>query len=119
MLLWWLQDSPRLKASWRRALADAQSRVVVSVASIWEIAIKGSMGRLHLDLPDDIPLAEISHACGFEDLPVLARHAAAVLTLPLHHHDPFDRLLIAQAHLEQLTLVSADRAIRAYNVDLL
>lgn len=118
-LLWWLADSPRMKAAWRNAISDAQSRVVVSAASIWEIAIKASMGRLWLDLPENLALEGLASACGFEDLPVRAQHAAAVARLPKHHADPFDRVLIAQAQLEQLTLVSVDQAMAAYEVALL
>ena len=118
-LLWWLADSPKLKASWKRALSDAQSRVVVSAASVWEIAIKSAMGRIEIDLPDKLALSGLAESCGFEDMAVSARHAAAVCELPLHHADPFDRILIAQAKLERLTLVSADRAMRAYDIELL
>ena len=118
-LLWWLVDSPRMKAVWRRALGDSQTRVVVSAASIWEIAVKSAMGRLDLDLPPGITLGNLATACGFEDMPVSARHAAAVAELPHHHADPFDRILIAQAQMERLTLVSADKAVRKYDVELL
>jgi len=118
-LLWWLADSSKLKATWRGALGDSQSRVVVSAASIWEIAFESSMGRLELDLPDDLALSALAESCGFEDMPVSARHAAAVQELPFHHADPFDRILIAQAKLERLTLVSADRAMKAYDIELL
>lgn len=118
-LLWWLTDSPRLRAGWRRAIGDSQTRVVVSAASIWEIAIKSAMGRLDLDLPRDVVLADFATVCGFEDLPVSARHAAAVMELPPHHADPFDRILVAQAKSERLTLVTADKAMRAYHVEVL
>jgi PIN domain nuclease of toxin-antitoxin system len=118
-LLWWLTDSPRMKATWRRTLGDSQTRVVVSAASIWEIAIKTAMGRLELELPKDVVLSNLAAVCGFEDMPVSARHAAAVMELPPHHADPFDRILVAQAKLERLTLVSADKAVRAYDVELL
>jgi PIN domain nuclease of toxin-antitoxin system len=118
-LLWWLTDSPRLRAAWRRAIGDSQTRVLVSAASIWEIAIKSAMGRLGLDLPQDVALENFAALCGFEDLPVSARHAAAVLELPPHHADPFDRILVAQARLERLTLVTADKAMRAYEVEVL
>lgn len=117
-LLWWLSDSPRMKATWRHAITDVQNRVVVSAASIWEITIKASRGRLHLDLPEDLPLAGVAGACGFEDLPVRADHAATVAELPMHHADPFDRILIAQARVEQLTLVSANQVLDAYDVTL-
>ena len=118
-LLWWLTDSSRMKATWRRTLGDSQSRVVVSAASIWEIAIKSAIGRIELKLPKGAALSELAELCGFEDLPVSARHAAAVTELPPHHADPFDRILVAQAKLERLTLVSADKAMRAYDVELL
>lgn len=118
-LLWWLTDSPKLKATWRRVLSDSQTRVLVSAASIWEIAIKSSMGRLELDLPRGVAISDLAAQCGFEDLPVTARHAAAVLSLPPHHADPFDRMLVAQARLERLTLVTADKALHAYDVELL
>lgn len=118
-LLWWVADSPKLKASWRKAIGDVEARVVVSAASIWEIAIKTRMGRLSLSLPDGVTLAGLADACGFEDLPIRADHAAAEHDLPPHHNDPFDRLLIAQATAETLTLVSADRTMRAYDVKLL
>lgn len=108
-----------MKATWRRSVGDVQARVVVSAATIWEIAIKSAMGRLRLDLPKGVALHELAQTCGFEDLPVNARHAAETEALPQHHADPFDRILIAQARLERLTLVSANRAMRAYDVELL
>lgn len=118
-LLWWLTDSPKLKPTWRRTLGDSQTRVVVSAATIWEIVIKSAIGRLRLDLPEGTDLHGLAESCGFEDMPVTARHAAAVADLPFHHADPFDRILIAQAKLERLTLVSADRAMHVYGVELL
>jgi PIN domain nuclease of toxin-antitoxin system len=108
-----------MKAAWRRTLGDSQTRVVVSAASIWEIAIKSAIGRLQLDLPQGVALSGLAAVCGFEDMPVTARHAAAVQELPPHHGDPFDRILIAQAKLERLTLVTADKAVRAYDVEVL
>lgn len=118
-LLWWLTDSPKMKSTWRRALGDSQTRVVVSAATIWELVIKPAIGRLRRDLPEGTDLPSLAECCGFEDMPVTARHAAAVADLPFHHADPFDRILIAQAKLERLTLVSADRAMRAYDIELL
>lgn len=119
VLLWWVADSPRLRTSWRTAIAAADSRVVVSAASIWEIAIKMGTQRLQIALPAELRLDELAHACGFDDLPIQAAHAAAVRALPPHHTDPFDRVLVAQAKLEQLVLVSADGVLAAYDIELL
>lgn len=108
--LWWLGNDPRLWEPARRAMADPSSVVFVSAASIWEIAIKIQIGKLEFD---GDPLEEIE-ASGFLELPMTARHSFAAGSLPRHHDDPFDRMLLAQAHLEGLTLVSRDRAFRDY-----
>ena len=110
-LLWFLEgESRRIRATLRRRIEGAQ--VLVSVASLWEIAIKVGIGKL--EAPDDLP--ERVEKLGFELLPVSAEHAWRVRRLPLHHRDPFDRLLIAQAQSERLAIVSADSAFEAYGV---
>ena len=113
-LLWWLADDPGLSATAREALAEPANDVLVSTASVWEIAIKRALGKL--SAPDDLP----SHieAAGFGWLPVQAAHAWQVRDLPPHHRDPFDRLLVAQSLVEQLPVVSADARLRAYGVDV-
>lgn len=117
VLLWWLTDDDRLGDDCRKAIEDADTVAFVSVASIWEIAIKSSLGRLALD--DDIDLTSLATSNGFTDLAVTARHAAAVRDLPHHHSDPFDRVLVAQARLERLTLATADPALPPYRVPIL
>ncbi len=87
----------------------------VSSATLWEISIKRALGRIGLQAD----LAEEIEAGGFVELPITARHAWAAGGLPRHHEDPFDRLLVAQARAEQLRLVSRDRALAAYDVELL
>lgn len=82
-----------------------------SAASIWEMAIKASIGKLQIDPAD---MAEASRTAGYRELPVSASQAAAVAWMPRHHADPFDRLLVAQAFRERLTLLTADRALAAY-----
>lgn len=114
IFLWWRQDSPRLNAEARAAIATAEA-VFISAASAWEAAIKVSLGRLKL--PE--PFAAGAEASGFDPLPITFAHAEAVAGLPTHHRDPFDRLLVAQAQVEALTLVSADRELGVYDVDLL
>ncbi len=113
--LWWLKDDPGLGDEAREVMANPETIVVVSAASIWEIAIKSSLGKLTVD---GDPLAEI-RANGFEELPMTARHAQLAGALPRHHDDPFDRMLIAQAGLEDLTLISRDAAFAAYDVAIL
>ena len=114
--VWWLSDSRKLRRDARAAIAEASNVVHVSAATIWEIAIKERLGKIdsgtkHLD-------HEIA-ANGFEELAISARHAITAGKLPLHHEDPFDRMLIAQAGLEELTLVTHDRAFAAYNIPIL
>jgi PIN domain nuclease of toxin-antitoxin system len=115
VFLWWLQDSPRLSEHARDQLAAATSAVLVSAVSIWEIAIKASIGKLTMEPEDLARLGDLIALCGFTELPVTAQHAAKVVTLPHHHSDPFDRLLIAQARVEDLTIVTADQALDHYD----
>lgn len=110
IFLWAVADSRRLKAAARKQMLAAE-QVFVSSASIWEVAIKARLGKIAAD-PDE--LAEAIPASGFIELPVTARHAAGVVQLPLHHYDPFDRLLIAQAFAEPLLLLTADAALEPY-----
>lgn len=111
--IWWLTDDRRLSAPARRAIADLQSTVHVSAATIWELTIKASLGRITLGDADLV--AEIA-ANEFLELPITARHADLAGRLPKEHDDPFDRMLVAQARLEGLTCVTRDRAFQAYGV---
>ena len=113
-LLWWLVDDPALSATARTVLADPANELLASAASIWEIAIKRSLGKL--EAPADLP-ERISDE-GFAWLPVTAQHAWAVRSLPRHHRDPFDRLLVAQSVTEGLPIVTADPAFNQYGVEL-
>lgn len=114
MFLWWRIDPPRLPPRVTRAVAEA-NEVYVSAVSAWEAAIKSSLGRLRL--PD--PVERGVDESGFRKLMVTFRHAEAVASLPRLHGDLFDRLLVAQARIESLILVTADRELRSYDVDLL
>ena len=115
ILLWWLSDDPLLPTAAREAIASPESEVLVSAATAWEIAIKQAAGRL--DAPDD--LLEAVEDNDFGTLPITAAHALAAGALPPHHSDPFDRMLIAQARAENLTLVSVDNRFPQYDVELL
>jgi PIN domain nuclease of toxin-antitoxin system len=110
VFLWAVTANKRLKSSTRELLSAADA-VYISAASIWEIATKARLGKIEADAAS---LVDAIDSSGFQELPVTARHAAAVAKLPLHHSDPFDRLLLAQAFLEPLRLVTADSALTVY-----
>jgi len=114
VFLWWRTGSRHLRPSAQRAIADAHI-VFVSAATAWEAAIKAALGRLRI--PDTIEAGVIDS--GFEKLPISFVHAEAAARLPLHHADPFDRMLVAQARAEGLTLVTHDRRLALYAIDIL
>ena len=116
--LWFVAGDERLSRKARRAMENDEAELHLSSASVWEIAIKSSLGRLTLPTPLRVYVAE-KVASGFHMLPVEWEHAAAVETLPLHHRDPFDRLLVAQAMAENLTVVTGDALFRSYGVKVL
>jgi PIN domain nuclease of toxin-antitoxin system len=109
ILLWAMAEPSKLSPKARRMID--RSEAYVSAASIWEVSIKVALRKLHVN-PSDL-LAALEPA-GFSLLPISGEHAAAVAELPLHHRDPFDRLLVAQAQLEPMRLLSNDDALRAY-----
>jgi PIN domain nuclease of toxin-antitoxin system len=115
ILLWWLADDPSLPVLAADAIANPDVDVIVSAASAWEIAIKRAAGRL--EAPDD--LLGALHANNFGSLSITVAHALAAGRLPEHHSDPFDRVLIAQARTDGLTLITVDDRFPEYDVDLL
>ena len=117
VFLWTVTGHAALKPAARKLISAAEA-VYVSAASIWEIAVKARLGKIE---GDPAALASAIDDSGLIELPVTARHAAAVARPPLHHTDPFDRLFIAQALTEPLRLVTADRALAVYgpNIDVI
>ena len=115
MLLWTLIEPDRLTDAARKAVTDPANDVAVSVVSAWEITIKQAAGKL--DAPDDLPSALAEQ--GFVPLSVTLPHAMLAGRLPPHHADPFDRMIVAQATLEDFTVVTRDRAFERYGVSLL
>lgn len=113
-LLWALHAPEKLAAPARAAIQDGANPVFYSAASVWELALKSAKGLLHLDA--DL-LGSIAEA-RFTELPVRSAHAWAVRALPPVHADPFDRLLVAQAHVEHLVLVTRDRFLASYRVPI-
>lgn len=117
--LWWLDDAPQLSAAAIRAISDANNECYLSLASCWEMAIKSSLGKLHLAKPVERFVSEQLAENSFILLNIELRHVAKVQKMPFQHRDPFDRLLIAQAITEKLTIVTADKAFAEYAVKTL
>ena len=116
LVLWWMAgEASRISKKALAALGSEGIDPIVSAVTVWEAAIKRGLGKL--EAPDDL-LAQLEGA-GVELLPITARHADLVASLPLHHRDPFDRLLVAQATVEGLALVTDDESIRRYDVEVI
>lgn len=115
----WLQEAPERLGDAQGIAADLRNPLLLSACSTWEIVIKFRLGKLQLPEPPAAYLPDRMATSGTTPLAVEHAHALAVAELPHHHHDPFDRMLVAQARQERATLVTADPAIRAYDVDLL
>jgi len=113
ILLWWLSDDRKLAKNARDIIANSSNDVLVSSASVWEIAIKAALGRIEIELDD---LEDAIMRNGFRPLPIGFRHAVTVGRLPAVHRDPFDRMLVAQASVEELRLVSHDRVFERYGL---
>ena len=115
-LLWALATPSKLPAVVRHAVQTAENDVYASLASAWEIAIKVALGRLDFHVQS---MESALAASGIQALGISLQHTARVAKLPPHHHDPFDRMLVAQALCESMTLVSRDRELAKYGVNLL
>lgn len=113
-LLWWVTDDRRLPRSARRLISSGD--VLVSVVSLWEIEIKRGLGRIAADT--NAILDEVAHTNGFDFLDVRPSHIASLAGLPQIHGDPFDRMLVAQAQREHVPLLSRDKGLRRYPIDL-
>ena len=113
VLLWWLEGGPSLSAEHRALIDDPRNEILVSSLSVAELQIKANLGKL--DIPND-PIGVALAEEGFEELPFTAEHGDVLRDLPSLHRDPFDRMLIAQALVEDCVLVTADAAIRQYAV---
>jgi PIN domain nuclease of toxin-antitoxin system len=111
--LWWLGDSASLGPRCREII-EAADQTFFSAVTPWELGIKRALGKV--SFPDG--LVDALEAGGFLPLSISARHAEHAPTLPTHHRDPFDRMLVAQAQLEALVLATADQAIRPYDVEI-
>ncbi|HYZ03035.1 MAG TPA: type II toxin-antitoxin system VapC family toxin [Candidatus Binatia bacterium] len=115
VLLWWLAADPALSSVALEAISDPETEVRVSAVSAWEISIKRAIAKL--EAPGDLEAMLERH--GFVPLPIDVRHALLAGDLPRHHDDPFDRMLVAQAQLEELTIVSRDERLGSYGVPII
>jgi PIN domain nuclease of toxin-antitoxin system len=114
--LWFVDDNPRLSDTARVLIEAEDTQPFLSMASLWEIAIKISVGKLRLKQPFETFIPEQLAMNGIGILNISLEHTAALVSLPFHHRDPFDRLLAVQARIEKITLVSADPTYDAYEV---
>jgi PIN domain nuclease of toxin-antitoxin system len=116
VLLWTIFEPKKLSDTMRTEIVDTHNVVYISMVSLWEIAIKQSIGRLSIP---DVFFDAVYKKSGFEVISLGPKHVEQYRTLPLYHRDPFDRMLIAQAHTEKLTLVTSDEKILQYDVSIL
>jgi PIN domain nuclease of toxin-antitoxin system len=116
VFLWFCQDDPALSAAAKTLIENPANRKLISVASCWEIAIKAGLGKMKLGEPSASYIPAALARTGFDLLPITVAHATGVEGLPLHHRDPFDRLLVAQAIAEGIPIVSRDVVLDAYGI---
>lgn len=117
--LWFVAGDERLPVAARKAVETPQNRVLLSIASLWEMAIKISLGRLMLVQPFDLFIRTQLEINNIDLLDIKVAHLSELLQLPFHHRDPFDRLLVAQARVEKLVVASGDVVLDAYGVQRL
>jgi len=119
ILIWLIDGNQKLNQTSRQAIEDESNSLHLSIASLWEIAIKTSLGKLELGIPLEQILTNFILPSGIEILPIYHSHLLVLQTLPFHHRDPFDRLLISQAKSESLILVTEDSMFEQYEVEIL
>lgn len=118
--LWWIGDDPSLSKSARKAIADEDNDIYLSAASVWEIAIKARIGRLNIyegDVQRFIDRHVLENA--FYHLPVTLIHSAKIYSLSNHHRDPFDQMLASQSLVERFPIITADKMIQSYGVEVI
>jgi PIN domain nuclease of toxin-antitoxin system len=115
--LWWVTDDPRLSPRAREIMSDGENQLLFSAASAWEIAIKARLGRLTIPEPLATFVSAQLAENAIEGLPIGLSHALQVHSLPDHHRDPFDRMLVAQSRIENLPILTGDRLIAQYPVE--
>lgn len=117
--LWWNMDDRQLSDTAKEIIANGENEIYLSAASAWEITLKAARYRLTLPEEPEVYIPSRLSLHNFKSLPVEVRHAIAVYKLPMHHTDPFDRLLVAQSHTESMPLLTVDVEIRKYDVEVI
>jgi PIN domain nuclease of toxin-antitoxin system len=118
VLIWFITDDIKLPIKTKQIIENKENSLYVSIASYWEIAIKNSIGRL--DLNSDLEaIFKVIEESGFETLPLTTSHILQNSTLEFHHQDPFDRIIIAQSLVENMTIITKDRQFEKYNVPII
>ncbi|WP_018086044.1 type II toxin-antitoxin system VapC family toxin [Desulfurispora thermophila] len=118
VFLWWITDDPQLSSRAREIIGQGENQIFFSAASAWEIAIKSGLGKLILPASPTVFISEQMALNHFDPLPVTISHALGVYALPDHHRDPFDRLLVTQARMENMPIITADPLIARYEVEI-
>jgi PIN domain nuclease of toxin-antitoxin system len=118
VFLWWLVDDPQLPQNVRDIISDGSNDMYFSAAGCWEIAVKARLGKMTLPDKPDVFIADQLALNGIQSLPIQSSHALHVFNLPALHRDPFDRILVAQAQLENMPIITADPLIALYQVQL-
>lgn len=119
VFLWFISDSDRLSINARNYIADMGNELILSVASLWEIAIKTSLGKLELLRSFDQLITTQLEENEVEVLPIELNHLSEVIKLPFHHRDPFDRIIIAQSMAEELPVITSDAAFQKYPINVI
>ena len=117
--LWWMTESQHLSDSARRKIEDPENTILLSAASSWEITIKYTLKKLQLPEPPEVFLPKRLARDTISSLPVEHIHALHAASLPFHHHDPFDRLLISQAQIEQVPFMTVDAQFKPYDIEVI
>lgn len=118
ILLWYLEENENLSVYYKQQIENKHNQISVSVASLWEMTIKMSLGKLEL-MDDILTIEKILIRQGINIVPILARHLQQLSQLPFYHRDPFDRIIIAQSLVENMTVISVDRQFSLYSLSLL
>ena len=117
--IWYVTNNPKLSLTAQQLINDGTNEVLLSIVSIWEMAIKHSVGKLSFELPFEIFISQQLAINNFDLLNIQVSHVNIIANLPLHHRDPFDRLIIAQAMVEQIPVVGMDEAFDSYPIQRL
>lgn len=117
--IWYVTDNSKLRATAQQLINNGNNQVLLSIASIWEMAIKHSVGKLNFELPFEVFISQQLISNNFRLLDIKISHLVAVASLPLHHRDPFDRLIIAQAMVEKILIVGTDEVFDSYLIQRL